>query len=117
MGRILAIGLVLIVFPNFSWAQTSYSRLLERVQATYLSSSSYPILIMDRDDLEWRFARAGAVGERETPTRIAIVRAYVEEKTRVKISENAAANFEPYLTILKDAAVAMPALKIGRAHV
>ena len=95
-------------------AQTSYSRLLARIHSTYLprEAAPYPILIMDRDDLEWRFALAGATGSDSAP-RIAIVRAYVEEKTGVRISENAATNFEPYLTILKDAAVAMPAIKDG----
>ncbi len=96
--------------------QTSYSALLARIQQTYLTDAApYPILIMDRDELEWRFARAGAIGEEGESARQEIVKAYVRERTGVEINHNAAANFEPYLAVLKDAAVAMPALKDGFA--
>lgn len=106
--------LLLAFAPLFARAETSYSRLLARVQATYLNGHApYPILIMDRDEIEWRFTRTGAVGEGDTEKRVGVIRAYLLEKTGVEVSVNAAMNFEMYLNQLKDAAVAMPALRDG----
>jgi hypothetical protein len=109
---------LLAVFSPLANANTHFSQLLAHVQATYLPKADpYPILIMDRDELEWRFTLAGALSATDAPKREAILQAYVKEKTGVAISANAAANFEPYLTQLKDAAVAMPALKADQATV
>ncbi|MGZ3684327.1 MAG: hypothetical protein ACXWR1_14980 [Bdellovibrionota bacterium] len=106
--------LFIALAPLAARADTSFSRLLARVQGTYLKNAApYPILIMDRDELEWRFVRAGAVHDTDTAQREDLIRAYVKEKTGVSIAGNAASNFEPYLTQLKDAAIAMPALKDG----
>lgn len=114
--RSLLLLLSLFAAGPASAYQTSYSALLARIQAEYLREAApYPILIMDRDELEWRFARAGALGEEGEARRQEIVKAYVKERTGLEINTNAAANFEPYLTVLKDAAVAMPALKDGFA--
>lgn len=102
----LALSLLLSLTAQ---AESSYSRFLREIQEKYLRNAApYPILIMDRDELEWRFALGGAVDDQQG--REKIVREYVKEKTGVTISESAASNFEPYLTVLKDSAVAMPAL-------
>lgn len=114
--RSLLLSLVLVYSLPAQAFQTSYSALLARIQATYLKDAApYPILIMDRDELEWRFARAGALGEEGEEARVRIVQEWVKERTGVAIDYNAGANFEPYLTALKDAAVAMPAMKSGFA--
>lgn len=107
---------VLLAFSSPAKAfQTSYSELLARIQKTYLGADAapYPILIMDRDDLEWRFAKAGAIGKEGEAKRQGILKDYIKERTGVEVSQNAASNFETYMAVLKDAAVAMPAFKDG----
>jgi hypothetical protein len=100
---------------SIALSATSYSHLLERIQNTYLKDSApYPVLIMDRDEIEWRFVAKNALND--VALREDIVQQYVFEKTGVLISKGAASNFEPYLTDAKDAAVAMPALKDGWGH-
>ena len=114
MKTILTTLALLFLGASPARAETSFSRLLAHVQSAYLgSAATYPILILDRDDLEWRFVRAGATSDSSSARRIAVVQEYVKEKTGVSISTNAASNFEPYLSLLNDAAVAMPALKDG----
>lgn len=90
-------------------AETSASRLwADLQQKDFVKTAPYPVLLIDRDDLEWRFVAAHATGDARK--REQIIRDYVREKTGVLITENAAANFEPYLTVLKEAATAMPAM-------
>lgn len=110
MKFLLLAFLLLSSFPTQSAnAASSYSKFLRGIQQKYLRNvAPYPILIMDRDELEWRFASRGATESEDL--REMIIREYVKEKTGIWISENAATNFEPYLTVLKDMAVAMPAL-------
>lgn len=99
--------LCLAAFAPKSEAATAYSGFLKRIQEKYLKDAApYPILIMDRDEIEWRFLQAKA----DAKKREQIIQEYVFEKTGVRITENAASNFETSLTTLKDSAMAMPAL-------
>ena len=107
-----AFAIIIILFALGAQAEsgTSYSRLLSRIQKTYLpKSANYPILIMDRDELEWRFARMKATQKQDEKKRQEIIKKYIQEKTGILVSENSVANFEPYLAVVKDMAVAMPA--------
>lgn len=114
MSRYFIVVMVLLSSGARARAETSYSHLLQRIQSTYLkNAAAYPILIMDRDDIEWRLVQGSATGAQDVKKREAIIKQYILEKAGVKISDNAASNFEPYITVLKDSASAMPALNDG----
>lgn len=92
-------------------ATTEHSRMVRYFQGKYASqSTAYPILIFDRDEIEWRFARAGAFGENGGIARARIVQQYVHEKTGTEISQSDAGNIETYLVAAKDGANALPIL-------
>lgn len=93
------------------------SRFIQYVQQKYASQSAYPILIFDRDEIEWRFAKAKAFKTDEKPKRLKIIQQYVREKTGFEATDNDADNFETYLTVLKDGANALPVLENGASGV
>jgi len=96
-------------FPLF--AKTQMGQLVEQTQLKLTQGQTpYPILIFEKDELDWRFMKNQAFGKDkiQEAKRAEIIKAYVLEKTNVSLTDNDASNFEPYLTILKDSAVALP---------
>ena len=104
-----------LLIPFFAQAEVSFSGtadLIQRIQSKFLSHrEGYPIVIFDRNEIEWRFAQAHAFGKPELRTQIIIQT--VQEKSGVLISTNDASNFDTYLTVLKDSAVSLPAFSNG----
>jgi hypothetical protein len=91
---------------------TEHSRLVQYVQQKYTGESPYPILIFDRDELDWRFAKAQAFGEDDT-IRNQIIQKYIAEKTGFQATALEASVLEPYLTLLRSGANALPLLENG----
>lgn len=99
----------LILFSNATMAKTQMSELVEYVQKKYAdTNSSHKILVFDKDEVNWRFAKAKVFGEENEKKRIPIIQAYVKEMSGVELTSNQASNFDTYLSILKNSAVALP---------
>ena len=82
---------------------------IPRLQSEFGRSRPYPILIMDKEELQWRFAQAKALGDDAgKDQRVKIIQHYVKEIVNVDITNNDALQLETYATILKDGAFALP---------
>lgn len=82
---------------------------IPRLQSEFGRSRLYPILIMDKQELQWRFAQAKALAEDVgKDQRVKIIQAYVKETVDVDITRNDALQLETYAIVLKDGAYALP---------
>jgi len=82
---------------------------IPRLQSEFGRSRPYPILIMDKEELQWRFAQANALGDDAgRDQRVTIIQNYVKEVVDVAITRNDALQLETYATVLKDGAFALP---------
>jgi hypothetical protein len=100
----------------FANVPTSMSKLVQKLQVTYANTNpDYPIIIMDKDELNWRFLKSKSFGDREDKEkeakRLEIIAQYSLEKSGIAISKNHAINMDTYLTVLKGSAVALPFFK------
>lgn len=106
--------LALLLTLSFqSVAQTEYSKLVNYVQKKYADNfTKYPILIFDQDLLEFRFAKADAFGEEKEKEqkRVDIIIDYVKEELGIELSRRIALSLEPYTSVLKHGAYAVPML-------
>lgn len=101
----------LILFSQLVSAQTSSSKLVSYIQSKYAQQSKkYPILIFDKDEVHYRFAKSNVFGDSKDleKKRIQIVKKYVIEKSGVDLTDSEASNLETYLTALKEGAFALP---------
>lgn len=99
----------ILVSSNLVFARTEMSNLVEYVQDKYATpNESHPILIFDKDEINWRFAKAKVFGKENEKKRFSIIQDYVKEFTGVELTSNQAGNFDTYLSILKNSAVALP---------
>tara|TARA_Y100000590_G_scaffold470454_1_gene665292 strand:- start:170753 stop:171994 length:1242 start_codon:yes stop_codon:yes gene_type:complete len=90
-------------------AETRMSKLVKKVQKEYADkSNSHPILIIDKDELNWKIARARAFGEENKEIRNKLIADYVKEKSGVEIKYNDSINLDTYISFLKNSAVAVP---------
>lgn len=109
MLKISAIAFSLLTFSSTAFCKTKMSNLVEKVQTKYADKfKEHPILIMDKDDINWRISQEKAFGEKGEKRRIKIIIKYVKEKTGVDIEHNDAINLDTYISILKNSAVAVP---------
>ena len=78
-------------------------------------SKNYPILILDRDQLEWRFAQAKTSliknSDDRSKQQALIIQKYVEEKTNIQLSENDATSLEVYVSAKHRPALSMPVVE------
>ena len=112
-GGVVLKGLIplILLISSPLFAKTQMAQLVEQTQVKLAEGqTSYPILIFEKDELDWRFMKNQAFGKDkiQEAKRSEIIKAYVFEKTKVVLTDNDATNFEPYLTIMKDSAVALP---------
>ncbi len=98
----------ILVSTSSALAKTEMSKLVEYVQDKYATPNESPILIFDKDEINWRFAKAKVFGKENESARIPVIQAYVKEFTGVDLTTNHASNFDTYLSILKNSAVALP---------
>lgn len=92
-------------------AKTQMGQLVDSTQIKLANGQTpYPVLIFEKDELDWRFMKNQAFGKDkiQEAKRREIIKGYVLEKTQVTLTDNDASNFETYLTLLKDSAVALP---------
>lgn len=95
---------------------TDYGLFIKRAEERLLSEkTSYPIVLINKDELDWRFMKAKAFGAEmpDRQKRERIIQKYILEKTGLEISAADAANLETYAYILKDSAVALPLADSG----
>jgi hypothetical protein len=86
----------------------------EQLQQQYLNFHSYPILIVDQDELNWRYLQAGLVDDQdreESSQRAQIFGDYIQERTGVQLSPQQLNGVEVYTSTLKDGAFAVPVVK------
>ncbi len=110
---ILGVGLLVaaLSFKSHAVLPTQTSGLVHYVQSKYANQyKKYPILIFDRDEVEYRFSQNQAWGEEKEKEnlRIRIIQRYVKEVVGVELTHNEASAYEMYISILKDSAVALP---------
>lgn len=113
----MKLNLLLILFAFILTATadagTNHSKLIKRVQEKYANQfTEYPILIMDIDEISFRYLQKNAYGlskEKEVE-RAHILIEYVEEKIGVELTLAESIGLEPYTTVLKESAVALPVL-------
>ncbi|NUM89507.1 MAG: hypothetical protein HUU37_09910, partial [Bdellovibrionales bacterium] len=105
----------ILVFAGSAQASTRMSALVARAQSE-LPVAQSPVLIFDKDEIDWLFLQAGALGdtERHQAKRTEVIRAYVREKAGVDLTDGEAGSYEPYLYAAKDSAVALPVGDLGR---
>ncbi len=103
-----------IVSISSVFAKTKQSELVEYLQETYTDQGqSYPILIMDQDEIEVRYARQNAFGEDEAKEKLraSILKEYIEEKSGVALKANDANSLEMYTSVIKEGAYAVPLIE------
>lgn len=96
-----------------TYATTELSQLVNYVQSTYAAKyKDHPILVFDIDELEYRYAKAGVFGKGKEleKKRSAIIQQYVKEEIGIELADNEAMSYEPYTTVLKGGAYALPTL-------
>lgn len=106
--------LLLLLCSVQAYAQTRMSALVSEVQQKLANGNTkYPIIVFDKDEVQWRYLKQDAFGESKDKENLRkkIIQDYVFEKTKVQLTNNDAGNFEPYTTILKDSAVALPLME------
>lgn len=92
-------------------ALTSFSKTIKYVQEKYANQfTEYPILIVDRDEVEYRYLKNNAFGEgdEKESLRVAVIQEYISEKVGVELTDAEAATYEMYATAMKSSALAMP---------
>jgi hypothetical protein len=94
--------------PKTDSLPQSRSETIRYIEKKFAGAVPYPVMIVDRDEIEWLFARANAFGDAKSQTRIEIIRNHIRERTGVLINQSQASNLDPYLTIMKSSAMAFP---------
>lgn len=105
-----------MLFLTSAFATTEFSGLVNYVQTTYAEKfKDYPIMVFDIDELEYRYAQEKAFGKEkeQEKKRAQILKQYVYETVGVELSDNEAIGYEPYTTVLKTGAYALPILMDG----
>lgn len=108
--------LVLFLFWSvFSFAEEAFfiDKHREALQNKFVSFQDYPILIIDQDEVYWRYIQAGVVtsDSRESrKIREEILGDYVYERIGVRLEKMALSQLEPYTSVMKDGAFALPIL-------
>ncbi len=105
-------ALLTLSFLSLSYplmAGTRMSALVEKVQENYANKSeSHPILVIDKDELNWKIAIERAFGKENKKSRMKIITDYVKQKSGVEIKFNDSINLDTYISFLKNSAVAVP---------
>ena len=98
--------LLIILLISTAFAQTQMGELILKLQQNQAQFNNYPIVILDRDELGWRFATQDAFADEDL--RIKILQQFIEERTGHQASFFEAQACEPYITLMPDAALALP---------
>ncbi len=92
------------------------TKIINEAQAKYQKAiKDYPILIFNQDEIDARFLAAKAFGDskEKKALRLKVIQEYIFDKIGLEVSEREADQYEPYLTVLKGSAVALPLLQGG----
>ncbi len=109
--KALTLSLVVGASTHCTYALTEQSQLVKYLQEQYADQGqNYPILIMDQDEIELRYAKENAFGSDEAKEKLrsTILAQYVQEKTGVELNSNEASGLEPYTSVMKGGAYAIP---------
>ncbi len=92
------------------------TKIINEAQSKYQNAiEKYPILIFNQDEIDTRFLAAKAFGDskEQKSKRLKVIQEYIFDKIGLEVSERDADQYEPYLTVLKGSAVALPLLDGG----
>ncbi len=73
--------------------------------------ANYPIVIIDQDEMDWRYIQNGVGhkrGKEFEKIRSSLLKHYIAEKVQVELTEMQASQLEPYTSVMKDGAFALP---------
>lgn len=117
-AKSLSLALALLL-SSFSYgSETSFSNLIAETQADIdMFERDYPILVVDKDEVSYQFAIRGIlpnendseeIADEKEKKRGSYIIEYVKEQTGTTITIQDALQVEPYITVLKNSAVALP---------
>ncbi len=98
-------------------AKTEQSQWIDYLQRTYTDQGQgYPILIVDQDEVDLRYALQNALGaddadDTKEKRRIEILKEYILEKTGVDLALRDVSGLESYTSVMKEGAYAVPHFK------
>ena len=88
---------------------------IEKAQARFGNvMPNYPIVIIDQDEMDWRYLLNNVGhqrGKEFEKIRAQILREYISEKIQVELTEMQASQLEPYTSLMKDGAFALPLIE------
>lgn len=90
------------------------TKIINEAQSKYQNAiKDYPILIFNQDEIDARFLAANAFGDskEKKAQRLKVIQEYIFDKIGLEVSEREADQYEPYVTVLKGSAVALPLLQ------
>ena len=109
--KALTLALAISFNLDYTYALTQQSQLIQYLQDQYADQGqNYPVLIIDQDEIELRYAKENAFGsdEEKEKLRSKILAQYVLENTGVQLTSNDALGLEPYTSVMKGGAYAIP---------
>lgn len=115
--KIKLLASALALFANTAFATempVNLSEIINQAQSTYQNAiKDYPILIFNQDEINLRYLEAKAFGDskEQKAKRLKVIQEYIKDKIGIDVSERDADQYEPYTTVLKGSAVALPLLK------
>lgn len=88
---------------------------IRSAQNEFGSLMKYPILIFGQDEIDELFLKNQAYGDskEKKQKRLEVIQSYVKSKINLNITLQEADQYEPFLTVLKGSAVALPLLNRG----
>lgn len=84
---------------------------IDQLQERYGHVMPYPILMVDQDELNWRYLQAGAIEKQNAEhekTRQEILGEYVQERVGLELTPQQLAGLETYTWIMREGAFAFP---------
>lgn len=88
---------------------------IKSAQSEFGNKMKYPILIFSQDEIDELFLQKQAFGDSKESKqkRLEVIKDYVKSKINIDITLQDADQYEPFLTVLKGSAVALPLLNRG----
>lgn len=83
----------------------------QKLQEEFGQYKNYSILIVDQDELNWRFLQAGLIDFQDDEQKVGrrkIIKNYVSEVLNLTLTPQQASNLEIYATVLRESAFAVP---------
>lgn len=106
---------LIFIMPISSYAENSdlafdIKREIQRLQQTYKHVKNYPIVIFDRDEINWRFLQSKTLDPKQSKQRSEIVKQYIEETVGLQLTDEEVDSLTERLYNGTQAALSTPVL-------